>query len=247
MPTCRYYLQGLCVKTDCLFLHKKVNENAGICTDFLRGYCELATKVSAIHFDADFRWWGINFLNELQCPKRHDMLCPEFQRNGECKVTRCPYPHPRRRRTKIDQKEERRKELSSSGNVAVQTKPKTATTAGTSAKVSRVVRYFIEDREGAQDMDVTELDDQQSGSVELSAENKAKLSRVLNKIEQMKVNYLLGTSHSSNGQPVVQSLTSTSEDSQTKTNDDDATEVDGRKMRPKLGPLPSFIPLDWLN
>lgn len=39
---------GMCAKTDCPYLHKKVNEKTKICLDFLRGYCALADKVTFI-------------------------------------------------------------------------------------------------------------------------------------------------------------------------------------------------------
>lgn len=45
MPVCKYYLQGICVRNKCPYLHKKLSNNAEICMDFLRGYCDLADKV----------------------------------------------------------------------------------------------------------------------------------------------------------------------------------------------------------
>lgn len=45
MPTCKFYLLGMCSKTDCPYLHKKVNEKTEICVDFLKGFCEKAEKV----------------------------------------------------------------------------------------------------------------------------------------------------------------------------------------------------------
>lgn len=29
----------------------------------------------------------------MQCDKRHQNLCPEFEKNGKCPRRKCPYPH----------------------------------------------------------------------------------------------------------------------------------------------------------
>lgn len=90
MPTCKFYLLGMCGKNDCPYLHKKVTAKTSICIDFLKGYCERAAEV----FDTSTRpFWRLIFSLPFQCPKRHEFLCPEFEKQGECKVTRCPYPH----------------------------------------------------------------------------------------------------------------------------------------------------------
>lgn len=90
MPTCKFYLLGMCGKNDCPYLHKKVTAKTSICIDFLKGYCERAAEV----FDPSKRRVRRLILSlRFQCPKRHEFLCPEFEKQGECKVTRCPYPH----------------------------------------------------------------------------------------------------------------------------------------------------------
>lgn len=62
MPTCKFYLMGICAKIDCPYLHKKLNEKTGICPDFLRGYCEKAEKVQADGIRAHFHlMWVICF------------------------------------------------------------------------------------------------------------------------------------------------------------------------------------------
>ncbi|GAB1868870.1 Zinc finger CCCH domain-containing protein 3 [Camponotus japonicus] len=72
MPTCKYFLDGCCTRDDCPYLHVKVSSNTSICIDFLQGYCVKGTK----------------------CQRRHEYLCPEFNKSGNCsKGECCPYPH----------------------------------------------------------------------------------------------------------------------------------------------------------
>lgn len=71
MPTCKYYLEGLCSKTDCQYLHVKISSKADICKDFLNGFCQEGMK----------------------CNKRHQFLCPDFEKNKKCSRRRCPFPH----------------------------------------------------------------------------------------------------------------------------------------------------------
>jgi hypothetical protein len=47
MPVCKYFLQGLCQKNrECLYLHKKLDDDTKLCAEFLKGYCPAAEKVS---------------------------------------------------------------------------------------------------------------------------------------------------------------------------------------------------------
>lgn len=45
MPTCKFFLEGMCSREDCPYLHVKVNPKAEICQDFLKGYCKQAQEV----------------------------------------------------------------------------------------------------------------------------------------------------------------------------------------------------------
>ncbi|KRT83143.1 hypothetical protein AMK59_4088, partial [Oryctes borbonicus] len=71
MPTCKYFLEGLCTKEDCVYLHVKISAKAEICKDFLEGYCKEAKE----------------------CLKRHQFLCPDYEKSGSCPRKRCQYPH----------------------------------------------------------------------------------------------------------------------------------------------------------
>ncbi|GJQ70906.1 putative metal ion binding protein [Trypoxylus dichotomus] len=71
MPTCKYFLEGLCTKEDCVYLHVKISAKAEICKDFLEGYCKKGKE----------------------CLKRHQFLCPDYDKIGSCPRKRCQYPH----------------------------------------------------------------------------------------------------------------------------------------------------------
>ncbi|KAH1010508.1 zinc finger CCCH domain-containing protein 3 [Dendroctonus ponderosae] len=71
MPTCKYYLEGTCSKDLCPYLHVKINSKAEVCRDFLEGFCKKAA----------------------QCNKRHQYLCPDYEKHGTCLKQRCAYPH----------------------------------------------------------------------------------------------------------------------------------------------------------
>lgn len=71
MPTCKFFLEGLCSKDDCPYLHVKINSKAEICKDFLEGFCRKAAE----------------------CEKRHEYLCPNYERSGQCSKSNCHYPH----------------------------------------------------------------------------------------------------------------------------------------------------------
>ncbi|KAG5328334.1 ZC3H3 protein, partial [Acromyrmex heyeri] len=62
MPTCKYFLDGCCTRDACPYLHVKVSSNTSICIDFLQGYCAKGNK----------------------CQRRHEYLCPEFNKSGNC-------------------------------------------------------------------------------------------------------------------------------------------------------------------
>lgn len=71
MPTCKFFLEGLCSKDDCPYLHVKINAKAEICKDFVEGFCKKAAE----------------------CDKRHQYLCPDYEKSGSCTKRKCPYPH----------------------------------------------------------------------------------------------------------------------------------------------------------
>ena len=58
MPTCKFFLEGVCTADNCPYLHVKVNSEAAICQQFLKGYCP----------------------NGTDCKKRHVIACPNFDK-----------------------------------------------------------------------------------------------------------------------------------------------------------------------
>uniref|UniRef100_W8BV14 Zinc finger CCCH domain-containing protein 7 n=1 Tax=Ceratitis capitata TaxID=7213 RepID=W8BV14_CERCA len=116
MPVCKFFLQGVCVRTDCPYLHKKLSITADVCQDFLRGYCKLAE----------------------QCNKRHEFVCPEYERNGKCELVSCIYCKNRKRKQTNEQPKHKKKstELSVIPESSVQ---------GTQESNSAILqRYFVD-------------------------------------------------------------------------------------------------------
>ncbi|KAJ2944379.1 hypothetical protein O0L34_g18381 [Tuta absoluta] len=77
MPTCSFYLNGMCTREDCPYLHVKLNEKTKICLDFLKGYCEKGNE----------------------CLNRHVNICPDQAIKGSCLRKKCPYPHRTNKKT----------------------------------------------------------------------------------------------------------------------------------------------------
>ena len=74
MPDCSYFLRGLCTNIACPYRHVKVNLNAPVCEDFLKGYCAYGDE----------------------CHKKHSYVCPVFEATGECpQGSRCKLHHPK--------------------------------------------------------------------------------------------------------------------------------------------------------
>ncbi|KAL9699124.1 hypothetical protein quinque_002565 [Culex quinquefasciatus] len=191
MPVCRFFLEGRCVKNDCPYLHKKVSETERICEDFLRGYCPLAAK----------------------CKRRHEFVCPEYDRLGVCDRSKCPYPHGGR------------------SKMIAKSKPvESAPTKAGSLQVPPVKRYYL-DRE----VEATGESD------ELSAEQKSQLKRLLGKVDKMKQGHVEdGGEVISGPSEVGEAKENNSGDVE---DDDDGDHRPPIMKRAKLGPLPSFIPI----
>jgi len=39
MPTCAFFLRGVCSRDNCPYLHVSVGQNAKVCPDFIKGFC----------------------------------------------------------------------------------------------------------------------------------------------------------------------------------------------------------------
>lgn len=150
-------MQGVCVRNDCPYLHKKLSDNAEVCIDFLRGYCKLADKVctklyfqypnySPLDFINNFpNFFHIPF-NDLKCNKRHEFVCPEHERTGVCTIKNCVYCKSKQKREKYLQKQAEISSAKSSRNVAEEKSPPPSTVSDEQQeKVLGIsgVRYFI--------------------------------------------------------------------------------------------------------
>ena len=51
MPVCKFFLEGVCVKDVCPYLHVKVSEKAKLCPDFLKGHCARGVECNLKHED----------------------------------------------------------------------------------------------------------------------------------------------------------------------------------------------------
>ncbi|CAF4822134.1 unnamed protein product [Pieris macdunnoughi] len=70
MPTCYFYLNGICVKDNCPYLHVKLGDQASICKDFLKGYCEKGETCLFKHVKQKISCDAIKFSkNNKECLK----------------------------------------------------------------------------------------------------------------------------------------------------------------------------------
>ena len=83
MPTCVYFLRGVCTREVCPYRHVSVGRHAEVCLDFARGYCPSGEQVR------DAVWTITQGLTRrlivIQCSKRHIVDCPEFSEEGRCR------------------------------------------------------------------------------------------------------------------------------------------------------------------
>lgn len=134
----------------------------------------------------------------LQCSKRHEFLCPDFESKGKCVQTRCPYAH--RKKTII-----RPRKLTPTNNIpCLSSRKEVPSKLEASLQSESTSRYFGNDKR----------DSIPYKSSALTAEETA---------------------------------ASTTESSDSTLMDTDETYNDNLTLipqRPRLGSLPSFIPID---
>ncbi|CAH0547409.1 unnamed protein product [Brassicogethes aeneus] len=131
MPTCKYYLEGSCSRDNCPYLHVRISPKADICRDFLEGYCEKAAE----------------------CDKRHQLLCPDFEKTGNCPKKRCPYPHGKMVRKYTVRKNIAKKcsEKLKKSNDSEQN-PKTNSDNQSTSKEEKSSRYYLgKDKQNSKD------------------------------------------------------------------------------------------------
>lgn len=160
---------------------------------------------------------------------RHEFLCPEFESKGICKKkTRCPYTH---------------KDKSKKQGIPIQTPIQHSKQDN---HVPEQARYFLEEQPGTA---------KEQESHELSADGAIKLSRVLNKLEKVKANYKFSTGiltenggasfstdNISNNLPADSNQCIAKSEKLCDGNEDDDIQI-LIPSRPKLGKLPSYIPI----
>lgn len=72
LPTCLFFLEGRCKRSNCTFAHTLVGPKAEACAAFaILGYCERGEK----------------------CPQRHLRQCPDYVWKGACGNPRCCLSH----------------------------------------------------------------------------------------------------------------------------------------------------------
>ncbi|XP_066148330.1 zinc finger CCCH domain-containing protein 3 isoform X2 [Euwallacea fornicatus] len=122
MPTCKYFLEGSCSRENCPYLHVKISSNSEVCRDFLEGFCKKAAE----------------------CEKRHQFLCPDHEKYGVCQKQRCLYPHGKMVRKYIINKEIFVKKCSDP-----KPEPKTSESeTNTSQQRNDNLRYYVDMNDG---------------------------------------------------------------------------------------------------
>ena len=236
MPSCKFFLEGLCTKgDDCPYRHVKVNESADVCPDYLKGFCPAAAE----------------------CKKRHVNVCPQFESRGACpRGDRCPLPH----NAKIPGVPK------TGRKAAAPAKPKRKSVGEASTvKKQRTARYYEEDHKGgsARGAEKASSDEQlvrdivmenaSSSSSSLAADAmEAKRKRLLRKVELAKQGWTGVAAVSEPSRPLVQGsgdlddsgpYEEIDEEEEEEDGDDNAAADDTVLRRPPVGELPSFIPL----
>jgi hypothetical protein len=224
MPACKFFLEGLCARDDCPYRHVKVNADAEICPDYLRGHCSKGQE----------------------CRLRHVSRCPQFERTGACpKGARCPYPH----RKKEDQAKVLKRRKCGKTPPA---KPKRKSLVGTPAATPSTGeedrrtrgRYFDRDHLPVEPASAEETaaatDDGTSSSTSNTLEAKRK--RLFRKVELAKQGWTgVAVSAEKNNAKDDSKL----DDSGPYEEIPDEDEADAiEESRTPLGDLPSYIPLD---
>nr|CAI5833186.1 unnamed protein product [Callosobruchus analis] len=134
MPTCKFYLEGVCSKDNCPYLHVRLSPKADICRDFLEGFCRMGIK----------------------CDKRHQFLCPDYEKAQTCPKQRCPYPHGRmvRKYAIIDKNTFAKKSSKNTLKVkdAAKVKPNCSKADEIKDDKNMIVRYYSDKKIHAEDI-----------------------------------------------------------------------------------------------
>jgi hypothetical protein len=88
MPVCYHFIKDICTNPDCPYLHVKVDPNAEVCQDFLKGYCPRGES----------------------CTMKHTYECQHFAKYGVCPAgDKCRLEHRNKREKKSSLADQQRK------------------------------------------------------------------------------------------------------------------------------------------
>ncbi|XP_058838870.1 zinc finger CCCH domain-containing protein 3-like isoform X2 [Topomyia yanbarensis] len=232
---CSRFLKGECSNLDCLLSHNISLEKMPVCRFYLEGRCGrnecpyLHKKVSENERVCEDFMKGFCSLAD-KCQRRHVFVCPEYDRLGVCKQAKCPYPHGRKHDW---------------NNVPQSSKESLSTThrspiESSAIRLETVVpmrRYYLDNA------DETDL----KCNERLSGAQKAQLKRVMAKVDKMKQGHIEDASRgcvSSEGTSYNEIVATNSDHSDESESEDVKNKVSTAiGKRPKLGPLPSYIPI----
>lgn len=225
---CSKFLKGECSNNDCLLSHNVTLEKMPVCHFFLEGRCSktdcpyLHKKVSENERICEDFLKGYCPLAD-KCMKRHEFICPELDRLGACERINCPYPHNRRG--------DKKKQHVAGDKIEITVKAIPVQQETQRALPISSQRYYINN--------TPEI---VSDETKLSNGQASQLKSVLSKVEKMKQGHfgdLDGAKYNSKTNDEEIEISSNEEDNGS---EGDTTNPPIMR-RPKLGALPSFIPL----
>ncbi|XP_058462328.1 zinc finger CCCH domain-containing protein 3 [Malaya genurostris] len=231
---CSRFLKGECSNSNCLLSHNISLEKMPVCHFYLEGRCDrnecpyLHKKVSENERICEDFLKGFCALAD-KCQRRHVFVCPEFDRLGLCKKVKCPYPHGRKNDWHNVQQ-------TSQESKSISLRPPMESTIIHPENIAPVRRYYLDN------LDKTDKND----SEQLSGAQKDQLKRVMKKVEKMKQGHIGNATKKDTQRTFLDTdiVLTNSDNSDESDREDDKYKVQTAiRQRPKLGRLPSYIPI----